>query len=182
MTFPYYSNSSRKEHTNWQDLHLSNTRYTWPGTHAQFSWFMFLLCSYWATETAPLNHSSITTKKFRWYLPSLSHKPVNTCFLQFALLALFNQPHFLCHVLESWSCHLQWCSPYTGPHSCSMEFLIQSGHNTCNEQQAAPYHLSCSSINIRPRKTCVAAPVTNKPSSWNLSNMLNCILMCNHIT
>ena len=76
--------------------------------HGSFS----SLWSYWATKTAPLNHSSITTNKSRRYLRSLSHKPMKTCFL---LICTCN------HV------------PIHQASIRHKEIPIQSGHNTCKK-------------------------------------------------
>ena len=87
--------------------------------HVWFSRFsllsLFLSCSSWATGTAPLNHSWITTNKSGWYLPSLSHTPVKTCFLLFCTSGSFQPtmslvPHSGILVLS----HLQWFSHTQG--------------------------------------------------------------------
>ena len=137
---------SRKEQINWQDLHLFNTRYTWPETHVRFSWFILLSLLNWATETAPLNHSSITTNKSRWYLPSLSHKPVKTCFFLICTpgsfqptMALLPHPGILSYVTCG-NVPIQRASIMLNGIS------IQSGHNTCkngNNRQLLTL-LSCS--------------------------------------
>ena len=46
---------------------------------------------------------SITTKKSGWYLLNLYIHQWKIVSSSFTLLALFNQPCLLCHVLDSWS-------------------------------------------------------------------------------
>ena len=122
--------------------------------HGSFS----SLCSYWARETAPLNHSSITANKSRWYLPSLSHKPGKTCFLLFCIpvsfqptMGLVLRPGIL--VL----CHLQRCSHTLGlsypQWNSSSEFLfMQKG-----KEQAAPYSPLLFLNYTHSLKACVAS-------------------------
>ena len=61
--------------------------------HVWFSRFSLLSlplsCSSCARGTAAITHSSITTHKAGWYLQSLPHEPVKTCFFLFRTLGSF---------------------------------------------------------------------------------------------
>ena len=134
----------RKEQINWQDLHLFNTRHTWPGIHvwlSQFSLLSHLCCTSWAAGTAPLNHSSITTNKSGWYLPSLSHKPVKTCFLLFHTLCSFQPTMALVlppGILVLW--HLKPCSHILGLNYTQWNsYIKRPWYMQKGKEQAAPY-------------------------------------------
>ena len=117
------------------------------------------VCSYWATETAPLNHSSITTNKSRWYLPSLSYKPVKTCFLLICTPGCFQptmapMPHPGILVL----CPLQRCS-----HTPGLNYAQWNSYSEWPwymqkwKQQGAPYSPLLFIHYIHSLNTCVAS-------------------------
>ena len=150
---------SRKDQKNGHDLHLFNTRYTWPGTHVRFSWFILLSLLILSNRDCSSKDSSITTNKSRWYFPSLSHTPVKTVFLLICTpgsfqptMALVPRPGIL--VL----CHLQHCS-----HTPGLNYAQWNSYSEWPwymqkwKQQGAPYSPLLFIHYIHSLNTCVAS-------------------------
>ena len=167
----------RSEQISWQDLCLFNTRHYWTGLHVWFSRFsllsLLLSCSSWATGTAPLNHSWITTNKSGWYLPSFSHTPVKTHFLLFYTSGCFQTTMSLVpYPGIIFLSHLQVIFPYTGPQWYPMEFLLRVAIIHGKRERTGSSLLSSLVPSLHTfTESLFSKSVTYKPSSWKLSNM-----------